>query len=191
MITPNQFKAGLAIDLDGGLYTIVEYQHVKPGKGGAFVRTKLKNMRTKKIIDKTFRPDEKFQDAFIEDKKIQYLYQAGSLYYFMDLETFEEIVIEKEKLEDVVGFLKDNMEVLMISYKEQIIEIRFPSFIELKIAHTEPGIKGDTAKGSFKPATLETGAIIQVPLFVNENDSIKIDTRTGEYVERVLSSTRP
>ena len=185
MITANQFRTGLTILIDSEIYSVIEFQSVKPGKGGAFVKSKLRNLRTKKNIEKTFRVEERFQEAFIEDKKLQYLYNSGDTYYFMDSDTFEDIMIEKEKLSEIVSYLKDNMGVIVVYYNNEIIEVKLPIFIKLKIEHTEPGIKGDTAKGSFKPATLETGATIQVPLFINESDVIKIDTRTGNYVERV------
>ncbi|MFH1459581.1 MAG: elongation factor P [Candidatus Omnitrophota bacterium] len=185
MISANQFKSGLTIEYEGQLFAVVEYQHVKPGKGGAFVRTKLRSLRTKRIVEKTFRPDEKFQDAFVEEKKMQYLYSSANTYHFMDQETFEEFTLDSEKLADIASYLKENMEVGVIIYKHEVIEVKLPIFIESKIEHTEPGIKGDTARNSFKPATIETGAIIQVPLFINNGDRIKIDTRTGEYVERV------
>ncbi|MFH2139111.1 MAG: elongation factor P [Candidatus Omnitrophota bacterium] len=185
MITTSQFKSGLTLEIEGDLYSVIEYQHVKPGKGGAFVRTKMRNMRTKKVLERTYRPDEKFQEAFIEEKTMQYMYRAGDSFHFMDQETFEEVVIDKERISDIEGFLKETMDITIISYKNEYIEVNLPMFIELKIAHTEPGIKGDTAKSSFKPATLETGATIQVPLFIDQNDVIKIDTRSGAYVERV------
>ncbi|MBI4845778.1 MAG: elongation factor P [Candidatus Omnitrophica bacterium] len=185
MITASEFKGGLTLEHEGVLYVIVEYQHVKPGKGGAFVRTKMKNLRTKKVIEKTFRVEERFQEAFIEEKKMQYMYCTADTYHFMDQETFEELILNAENISEIVNFLKENMEVSGIFYKHELIEITLPTFINLKITHTEPGIKGDTAKSSYKPATVETGAIVQVPLFVNENDTIKIDTRTGTYVERI------
>ncbi|MCP4649926.1 MAG: elongation factor P [PVC group bacterium] len=185
MISTNQFKTGLTIEIDGDLYAISEFQHVKPGKGGAFVRTKLKNLRTKKMLDKTFRSEEKFEEAYIEEKKMQYLYRAGTTFHFMDHETYEEFSLEQEKVSDISGFLKENMDISIVFYKSEILEVKLPMFIEAKITETEPGIKGDTAKSSFKPATIETGATIQVPLFIDQNDTIKIDTRTGAYVERV------
>ncbi len=185
MISTNQFKSGMAIVVDGDIYKIVEYQHVKPGKGGAIVRTKLKRLRTNKTLEKTFRPDDKFEEAFIEEKKIQYLYNCQDTYYFMDQETYEEVAFDTDKLGNMLGLLKENMVVVAVYCKNEILEINLPMFIELKITETEPGFKGDTAKNSFKPATLETGAQIQVPLFVNGNDMIKIDTRTSTYVERV------
>ena len=184
MISTNQFKSGMAIMVDGEIFQIMEYQHVKPGKGGAFVRTKLKNLRTKRTLDKTFRPDEKFPEAFIEEKKIQYLYNSQDTYHFMDQETYEEVFFDKDKLGDITTLLKENMEVTAIYCKNELLEINLPMFIKLQVVETEPGFKGDTAKNSFKPAVLETGATIQVPLFVNKDDMIKIDTRNLSYVER-------
>ncbi|MFH1093395.1 MAG: elongation factor P [Candidatus Omnitrophota bacterium] len=185
MIIANQFRAGITIVSEGEIYSVIEFHSVKPGKGGAFIRSKLRNLRTKKTIEKTFRSEERFEEAFIENKKLQYLYNSGDTYHFMDGDTFEEIMIAKEKLTEIVSYLKENMDVSVVYYNNEIIEVELPIFIVLKIEHTEPGIKGDTAKGSFKPAILETGATIQVPLFINENDVIKIDTRSGSYVERV------
>lgn len=185
MVTANQFKTGMTIEYDGGIYVIVDFQPVKPGKGGAFTRTKLRNLRTKKILERTFRVEEKLNDAFIEEKKVQYLYNAGNSYHFMDQETFEEITLDNEVLSDVTGFLIENMDVSLVSYQKEILEVKLPIHVELTIEHTEPGFKGDTSKSSLKPATLETGADIMVPLFVEQGDRIKIDTRTGQYVERV------
>ena len=185
MIDTTDFKNGISIELDGTLFQIVEFQHIKPGKGGAFVRTKLKNMRTKAVLDKTFRAGEKVQDAFIQSKKMQYTYNVDSTYFFMDSETYEEVHISKDLLADNTKFLKEGMEISSLWHKTSIIGVTLPVFINLKIEHTEPGIKGDTAKASFKPATVETGATVLVPLFVNQTDTIKVDTRTGEYVERV------
>ncbi len=185
MISTNQFKSGLTLEIDGEVFVIVEYQPVKPGKGGAFVRTKMKNLRTKKVLDRTFRAEEKFQEAFVEEKKAQFLYESGHLYHFMDQDTYEEIIVDKERLSEIIPFMKENMEISIIIYQGQIIEARLPMFIELKVTHSEPGIRGDTSKSAFKPANLETGVSILVPLFVNVGDTIKIDTRTGEYVERV------
>lgn len=185
MIGANQFKSGLTLEIDGELMVVVDYVHVKPGKGGAFVRTKMRNMRNKKIMEKTYRIEEKFQDAFVEEKKMQYMYRSSTDFHFMDQETYEEVAIPTERIVDITGFLKINMDLTVIMYKNEIIEARLPMFINLKITETEPGFKGDTAKSSFKPAKVETGATVQVPLFVNESDVIKIDTRTGTYVERV------
>ena len=184
MISTNDFKNGISIVIDGTLFQIVEFQHIKPGKGGAFVRTKLRNMRNKAVIDKTFRAGEKIQDAFIETKRIQYMYNSGDTYFFMDTESFEELHVAKNLLAGKEIFLKDGMEITACFHKHDIIELTLPVFIVSKVIHTEPGIKGDTAKASYKPATVATGAVVQVPLFVDTNDDIKIDTRTGEYVER-------
>jgi elongation factor P len=184
MISTADFKNGISIILDGVLYQIIEFQHIKPGKGGAFVRTKIKNMRTRAVIDKTFRAGEKVEDAFVETKKIQYTYNSGDTYFFMDLDTYEELPIPLSLLGDDKKFLKEGMEITAQYHKGNIINATLPISVVLKVGHTEPGIKGDTAKAAFKPATLETGAVVQVPLFVNTGDSIKVDTRTGTYIER-------
>ncbi len=184
-ISTNDFRSGISIILDGEVYTIVESQHVKPGKGGAFVRTKLKNLKTGYVLDKTFKAEEKIERAYVEKKKMQYLYNDGEYYHFMDLENYEQYSLPKEAIKDIVKFLKENIEVLGTIYEGTPITVELPNFIELKVVETEPGFKGDTASGGGKPATLETGAVIQVPFFVNVGDVVKIDTRTGEYVERV------
>lgn len=181
MITTTQFKNGMTIQLNGTLYSIIEFQHVKPGKGGAFVRTKLKNIRAGTVVEKTFRAGERVEEAFIEQKKWQYLYRKGDEYFFLDSESFEQTQVGQKVLKDKINFLKEGMEVTVSLYKEQIIDLSLPIFAELKIEQTEPGIRGDTAKSSGKPAKLETGAVIQVPLFINTGNIIKIDTRTGEY----------
>jgi elongation factor P len=184
-VSINEIKSGLTILVDGDIYQVIEYQHVKPGKGGAFVRTKLRNLRNGNVQEKTFRGDEKIEEAFIEERKLQYQYESGGIYHFVDQENFEEITIAKEYLGDKIKFLKDNLEVDAYFYKHETLNINLPNFIEVKIIHTEPGIKGDTAKSGTKPAKIETGATIQVPLFIDIEDKIKVDTRTGEYVERV------
>jgi len=184
MIDTSDFKNGISIVVDSILYQIIEFQHIKPGKGGAFVRTKLKNMRNKTVVDKTFRAGEKVEEAFIETKKIQYTYNSEGSYFFMDSQTYEEIVIAASVLGESKRFLKEGMEIASLWYKHSIIDITLPIFIKLKVKHTEPGVRGDTAKQANKPATLETGAVVQVPLFVNTGNTIKVDTRTGEYVER-------
>ncbi len=184
MITTAQFKNGMAIQLNGSLYIIVEFQHVKPGKGGAFVRTKLKNIKLGTIVDKTFRAGERVEGAFIEQKKWQYLYRQSNEYVFLDLENFEQMPVSEEVLGEGVNFLKEQMEVTASLHKQKVMGISLPIFAELKIAHAEPGVRGDTAKGGSKPAKLETGAVIQVPLFVNTGDMVKVDTRTGEYAGR-------
>lgn len=184
-VSINEIKSGLTVLIDGGIYQVIEFQHVKPGKGSAFVRTKLRNLRTSNIQEMTFRGDEKIEEAFIEERKLQYLYAAGNLYHFMDQDNFEEITLLKDILSDKTNFLKDNLIVTAYFYKNEILNITLPNFIEFKIMHTEPGIKGDTAKSGTKPAKIETGAIVQVPLFIDTGDTIKVDTRTAEYVERV------
>ena len=184
MISTSDFKNGIAIVLDGVLYQIIEFQHIKPGKGGAFVRTKLKNLRTKAVLDKTFRAGEKMEDAWINTKKIQYTYKSGNVYFFMDSQNYEEVSIPEDIVGDNKKFLKEGLEISSLWHKDQIIDVILPASVVFKIEHTEPGIKGDTAKAAFKPATIETGAVVQVPLFVNSGDSIKVDTRTCEYLER-------
>lgn len=182
----NDMKNGLTILVDGIVYQVVEFQHVKPGKGAAFVRTKLRNMKTGNLQEMTFRGEEKIEEAYIDERKLQFLYNSGEFYHFMDQENFEELEIHKDTLGDKIKFLKDNLDVTSYSYKDDILTVTLPNFIEFQIVHTEPGIKGDTAKSGTKPAKIETGAIIQVPLFVEETDRIKVDTRSGSYVERVV-----
>jgi elongation factor P len=184
VISTSDFKNGIAIVLDGTLYQIIEFQHIKPGKGGAFVRTKLKNLRTKAVLDKTFRAGEKVEDAWINTRKIQYTYKSGNVYFFMDSQDYEEVSIPENILGDNTKFLKEGIEISSLWHKSQIVDVTLPASVILKVEHTEPGIKGDTAKAAFKPAAMETGAIVQVPLFVNSGDSIKVDTRTCEYLER-------
>lgn len=185
MISTNELKTGVTIEIDGEVFTVVDFQHVKPGKGAAFVRTKIKNIKTGQVFEKTFRAGEKLNRAIVERKNMQYLYSSGDTYYFMDTETFEQIPIAEELLGDSINYLKDNMEVTVLFYEEMTIGIELPTFVELEVTETEPGFKGDTATGGNKPATLETGAIVQVPLFINKGDVIKVDTRTGEYLSRV------
>ena len=180
----NEIKAGLTILVDNEAWVVVETQHVKPGKGAAFVRAKLRSLKNSSIQERTFRGDEKIEEAFIDERKLQYLYASGEIYHFIDQDNFEEMTIPKEILSDKAKFLKDNLGVTAYFYKDEILNINLPNFIEFKIVHTEPGIKGDTAKSGTKPARIETGAIVQVPLFINAGDKIKMDTRTGEYVER-------
>jgi elongation factor P len=180
----NDVRSGLTILVDTDVYMIIEFQHVKPGKGAAFVRVKLRNLRTNNVLEKTFRGDEKIEEAYIEERKLQYLYKSGTAYHFMAQDNYEEITIQEESLGDKVKFLQDNIEVTSYSYKNEILNVNLPNFIIVSITHTEPGIKGDTAKSGTKPAEIETGAIIQVPLFVDADDKIKVDTRTGTYVER-------
>ena len=184
MVVAGDFKNGVTFEMDGNVFQVVEYQHVKPGKGAAFVRTKLKNVITGAVIEKTFSPTDKYENAYVERKDMQYLYNDGELYYFMDLESFEQLPLEESKLGDNFKFVKEEMLCKIISYKGNVFGVEPPMFVELAVADTEPGFKGDTATGASKPATLETGAQIKVPLFINIGDVLKIDTRTGEYLER-------
>lgn len=184
MVVAGDFKNGVTFEMDGNVFQVVEFQHVKPGKGAAFVRTKLKNVITGAVIEKTFSPTDKYENAYVERKDMQYLYNDGELYYFMDLETFEQLPLEANKLGDNFKFVKEEMLCKIISYKGKVFGVEPPMFVELAVAQTEPGFKGDTATGASKPATLETGAQIKVPLFINIGDVLKIDTRTGEYLER-------
>ena len=181
----NEIKSGVTILVEGTVYMVVDTQHVKPGKGAAFVRAKLRNLKNASIQEVTFRGDEKIEEAFVEERKLQYLYSSGSMFHFMDQENYEEIAISEENIGDKKKFLKDNLDVAGYFYKNDTLTINLPNFIEFTITHTEPGIKGDTAKSGTKPATIETGATIQVPLFIDVGQKVKIDTRTGEYVERV------
>jgi len=181
----NEIKSGLTILVDGNVYMVIDAQHIKPGKGRAFVRAKLKDMKNSNIQEKTFRGEEKIDEAFVDERKLQYQYNSGQLYYFMDQDNFEEITVARESLGDKKKFLKDNIEIMGYFFKNEPLFINLPNIIEFKIIHTEPGIKGDTAKSGTKPAEIETGAAIQVPLFINVGDKIKVDTRTGEYGERV------
>lgn len=181
----NEIKSGVTVLVEGDVYLVIESQHVKPGKGAAFVRAKMRNLKTGNIQDKTFRGDEKVEEAYVEERKLQYSYASGSMYHFIDQENFEEVAIQEDYVGDKKKFLKDNLEVLGYFYKNDTLNINLPNFIEVTITHTEPGIKGDTAKSGTKPAEIETGATIQVPLFVNTGDRIKVDTRTAGYVERI------
>lgn len=181
----NQFKVGVTIFMDGQVFQITETEHVKPAKGSAFVRTRLKNMRTGNLLERTFRGQDTVEEAFVEQKKLQYLYASGEMYHFMDQENYDQLAISSDVLGENAKFLKDNLDVLGFFYKNEVLNIVMPNFIELAIAETEPGIKGDTAKGGNKPAKVETGATILVPLFINIGDKIKVDTRTASYVERV------
>ena len=184
MITAGDFRNGVTFDMDGQVVTIVEFQHVKPGKGAAFVRTKIKNVITGAVIEKTFNPNDKYPTAFIERKEMEYLYNDGDLYYFMDSETYEQLPISNSVLGDNFKFVKENMVCKIASYKGSVFAVEPPTFVVLEVTQTEPGVKGDTATNVTKPATLETGAEIKVPIFINEGDKIQIDTRTGEYMSR-------
>ena len=179
------FKNGLTIEWDGGVYQVIDFQHVKPGKGAAFVRTKLKNIKSGGVVEKSFRPTEKFDTAHIERKDMQYLYADGDMYNFMDNETYEQIALSEDQVGDSLKFVKENDNVKMLSHNGEVFAIEPPLFVELEITETEPGVKGDTATGATKPATVETGATVLVPLFVGQGERIQIDTRTGEYMKRV------
>ena len=185
MISAGDFRNGITFEMDGNVLQIIEFQHVKPGKGAAFVRTKLRNVITGSVVERTFNPSDKYPPAFVERKDMQFLYADGDLYYFMDLESYEQIPINRSTMDDNFKFVKENMEVKVLSYKGNVFGVEPPFFVELQVSATEPGVKGDTATNVTKPATLETGAEIRVPLFVNEGDRIRVDTRTGEYMERV------
>lgn len=184
MITAGDFRNGVTFEMEGNVYQIVEFQHVKPGKGAAFVRTKLKNVINGGVVEKTFRPTDKMPKAHIERKDMEYLYNDGELYYFMDQESYEQMPLNADQLGDALRFVKENMLVKILSYKGNVFGVEPPNFVELEVTETEPGVKGDTATGATKPATLETGAQINVPLFIDQGDMIRVDTRTGEYMER-------
>ncbi len=184
MVTASEFRNGLTFEMDENVYQVIEFQHVKPGKGAAFVRTKIRNVISGSVIERTFNPTDKFENAYIERKEMQYLYSDGDLYYFMDMESYEQMPLNSEKLDDNFKFVKENMMCKIISYKGNVFGVEPPMFVELEVTDTEPGFKGDTATGASKPATLETGAQIKVPLFIDIGDVLRIDTRTGEYLER-------
>lgn len=184
MISTNDLRTGVTVEIDGDVFMIVDFQHVKPGKGAAFVRTKIKNVKTGQVFERTFRAGEKLNRAVIERKTMQYLYESGDTYYFMDTQTFEQIPLNKDQIGDPIKFLKENMEVLVMFYEGVSIGIELPTFVELQVVETDPGFKGDTATGGSKPATLETGAVVQVPFFINKGDVVRVDTRTGEYLSR-------
>ena len=179
------FRNGTTFEMEGNVFRVVEFQHVKPGKGSAFVRTKLKNVITGAVLEKTFNPSDKYPGAEIEKKEMQYLYNDGDLYYFMDTETYDQIPLNKEQLGDCLKYLKENMMVKILSYKGSVFAVEPPIFVELEVTYTEPGFAGNTTTTSGKPATLETGLELQVPMFVNIGDILRIDTRTCEYMERI------
>lgn len=185
MATTGDFRNGFTMILDGELWTIVEFQHVKPGKGGAFVRTKIKNVKTGRVLEKTFRSGEKVEDVRLEKKPYQFLYREGDAFHFMNTESYDQIVVSGTAVENAAHYLKDGMDVEILFHGSEPLEVEVPIFVELRITKSDPGVRGDTATGVTKPATLETGAEVQVPLFVDEGETIKVDTRTGEYVERV------
>ena len=184
MISAGDFRNGLSFEEDGNVFQIIEFQHVKPGKGAAFVRTKVRNVITGSVLERTYSPTDKFEQAFIDRRDMQYSYNDGDLYYFMDSETYEMTPVAQKDLPDSFRFVKENMDVKILSYKGSVFGIEAPNFVELEVTHTEPGLKGNTATNTLKPATVETGAEVRVPLFINEGDVVQIDTRTGEYMGR-------
>ncbi|MCL2069272.1 MAG: elongation factor P [Oscillospiraceae bacterium] len=184
MVSAGDFRNGVTFEMDGNVYQIIEFQHVKPGKGAAFVRTKIRNVITGSVVEQTFNPSDKYPSAFVERKDMQYLYSDGGLYYFMDNETYENVPIGADVLNDNFKFVKENTDVKVLSYKGNVFGVEPPFFVELEVTQTDPGFKGDTATNVMKPATVETGAEVRVPLFISEGDRIRIDTRTGDYMER-------
>ena len=184
MITAGDFKKGLTVEWDGGVWTIVDFQHVKPGKGAAFVRTKIKNVLTGAVVERSFNPTDKMPKAIVETKEMEYLYNDGDLYYFMDVETYEQLPLNKSQVEEAVKFVKEGTNVTVRFFKGEAFDVQAPNFVTLEVTATEPGFKGDTASNTYKPATVETGYTLQVPLFINTGDLVRIDTRTGEYMER-------
>lgn len=185
MISTADFRNGVVVDMDGDLMEIVEFQHVKPGKGGAFVRTRFKNVLTGRVLERTFRSGEKFEEARIEERVWQYLYHDGDLFHFMDNETFEQLAVNPGVVGDADKWMKENTNATLLFHKEKVISVSVPSHVVLTVAKSDPGVQGDRSSGATKPATLETGTTVQVPLFINEGDKVKVDTRTGQYVERV------
>lgn len=184
MISAGEFRNGITFEMDGGVWTVVHFQHVKPGKGAAFVRTKIKNVITGAVVEKTFSPTEKFPKAHIDTKEMQYLYSDGELYYFMDLDSYEQIPLNQSQVEDAIQYLKENDNATIRFFKGEAFSVAAPNFVILEVTETEPGAVGNTATNVTKPATVETGATVTVPVFINKGDMIRIDTRTGEYMER-------
>ncbi len=184
MITAGDFRNGVTFEMDGNVVSIVEFQHVKPGKGAAFVRTKIRNVITGSVVERTFNPNDKYPTAFVERRSMEYLYADGDLFYFMDMETYEQAPISKSVLGDNFKFVKENMECKVLSYKGSVFGVEPPNFVDLVVTETDPGFKGDTATNATKPAVLETGAEVKVPLFIEEGELIQIDTRTGDYMGR-------
>ena len=184
MILAGDFRKGITVEIDGQVWSIADFQHVKPGKGAAFVRTRLKNVMTGAVLERTFSPTDKYPTAHIETREMQYLYNDGDLYYFMDNETYEQLALNHDQVEDAIDFIVENSNVTIRFYKGNAFSVAAPNFVELTVTDTEPGFAGDTATGASKPATVETGYTLNVPLFVNEGDRIRIDTRTGEYMAR-------
>ena len=184
MVVAGDFKNGVTFEMDGNVMQVIEFQHVKPGKGAAFGRTKLKNVISGAVVEKTFSPTDKFENAYVERKEMQYLYNDGDLYYFMDMESYEQVPLGTDIIGDSLKFVKEEMICKINSYKEKVFAVEPPMFVELDIIDCEPGVRGDTATGATKNATVETGAVIRVPLFIDQGDKVRIDTRTGEYLER-------
>lgn len=184
MISSTDFRTGLTIEIDNGVWQIVDFQHVKPGKGAAFVRTKIKNIETGAVVERTFNPNEKMPAAHLDTHTMQFLYEADAVYTFMDTESYEQTELSKEQLGDALNYLQENMEVSLQSFKDRIIGISLPNSVNLKVTECEPSVKGNTATGATKMATVETGYVVRVPLFVNDGDVLRIDTRTGNYIER-------
>ncbi len=185
MVIAGSFKNGVTFDMDGNVMQVIEFQHVKPGKGAAFVRAKIRNVITGSTVETTFNPTDKFEDARIDRKEMQYVYSDGDLYYFMDMETYDQVPLNGELIGESLKYLKEEMLCTVKSYKDNVFAVEPPMFVELEITETEPGVRGDTAQGATKNATVETGAVVRVPLFINQGEVIRIDTRTGEYLERV------
>jgi len=184
LISTNDFKTGVSVEIDGDAYVVVDFQHVKPGKGSAFVRTKMKNMRTGAVVERTFNAGEKLPKAHLERREMEYLYHDGTYYVFMDTENYEQTLLTEAQITDSKNFLKENMNISILTFQGNIIGVDLPGQVELEVVETEPGIKGDTASGGNKPATLETGAVVRVPFFINVGDRIRVNTKTGDYIER-------
>lgn len=184
MISTSDFRTGLTIEIDNGVWQIVDFQHVKPGKGAAFVRTKMKNVQTGAVIERTFNPNEKMARAHIENRRMQYLYESDGMYVFMDNETYEQTELTEAQLADAKKYLKENMDINLLTFNGKIIGVDLPNTVELEVTECDPGVRGDTATGATKLATLETGYVVKVPLFINQGDVLRIDTRTGAYIER-------
>lgn len=184
MVSAGEFRNGVTFESDGQVLQIIEFQHVKPGKGAAFVRTKCRNVITGGVVERTFNPTDKFEQAFVERRDMQYLYEDDGLYYFMDNESYEQMPLNKDQLSDSFRFVKENMSVKILSYKGTVFGMEPPLFVDLVVTETDPGFKGDTATNATKPATLETGAVVKVPLFIEQGEKLRIDTRTGDYLER-------
>lgn len=184
MISTNDFRTGSTIEIEGEVYQVVDFQHVKPGKGGAFVRSKIKNLRTGVIVERTFNAGEKIPRARVERREVQYLYKDGTSYNFMDMEVYDQLSLSAEQLGDAIKYLKENMTMSIVMFKDKPIGVELPNFVELEVIETAPGIKGGTASGGSKPATLETGLVVQVPFFINVGNVLQIDTRTGSYIKR-------